>query len=220
MKMSHLFSAWRKALMVGCIWYGAFTASIAYEVRKLTLDELVDRSIMIASVRINSAMIAIATLGERSIDCGYDYSASIIDKYKGNGISTIVFRSSDRLTIGNSYLVFTNVVNFGSMRDHLSRGRNDQSAYDTCTKEGPKLAASEWHGEIYEFDDLLLSESDGKWLKDKFQVVTFPPRVNVVDVKFGGASVPEDVAAYHSYIALDRRQVFDELRRLVLAAPD
>lgn len=126
---------------------------MGYQINNTTFSELFDKSVSVSRVKINSANLVVNKTVNGIYNCGYNYSAKVISKYKG-GNTSLSFRSNSQLLVGNEYIIFTNREYLGAKLKYLSMGNNNRQAYISCSTGSVTLFANEVYGEIMEFDSL------------------------------------------------------------------
>ena len=202
---------------VGSLWmFSTLQFALAYQVAKISLEELVKRSSDIAHVEIRAANEVTIQNGEGAISCGYDYEARVIERFKGLDEPTIKFRSVDWLTMGAEYVVFASTENFGSKLRFLSMGRDDHDIYERCAQGGSGLYVSEWHGEAFQFDYVGESLDQQRWLKSQADHLQVGPGVARREVDFSVISIPDEYADFYSFTAYR----WTDIRRVLTATDE
>lgn len=187
---------------------------LAYEVAAISIGDLMSRSTAVVHGRITAAQEVLIQRESGPINCGFDYEADVIERFKGEVGARIAFRSADSLTMGSEYLLFASEQDLGAMRRFLAMGRHDQDAFEICTRRSPGLFVSAWHGEALEFDYIGESLDEQRWLKTQAKLEV-GPEVKQRPVTFQSDSVPEEYADHYSFTALR----WTDVRKMLVGDP-
>jgi hypothetical protein len=187
----------------------------AYEVARISLEDMAKRSSDVAHVKILAAHEVEVESSGKVVSCGYNYEARVIERLKGSSGSKITFRSADSLRLGSEYVVFASEDDLGSMRRFLSMGRDDHDAYEKCTQSDAGVYVSTWHGETLEFDYIGEALDQQRWLIRLHDHLVVGANVARREVNFAAASVPGEYVDAYSFTALSwadvRRAIAESL---------
>ncbi len=166
----------------------------------ISLEELYIRSSEVADVKIINATLVEYSGEEKSLFCGFDYEAVVINSFKGKR-EKIMFRTHSSLYVGYSYLIFFNDQYADAGISFLSMGSNDNTSYEKCSAEAPDLFTSSMSGDIFEFDPIAEIFIEGKWLKHDVDHLKIPNDIETKFIDFNDAKISEDYFLSYNLIS-------------------
>jgi len=167
--------------------------SVAYQLQPRDLAERVARAVATVRVKVvEGAEIRIAETDGTPVSCGFDYRARVLEVL-GEGMSVgevVRFRSMDELRLGRDYLVLFGSNYLDAALSFTAMGRDRPDLLERCQETAPKLFASAFHGEVFEFDEFGEVETGSEWIKVVSDATTMPQNAETRPVSLSGAEAP------------------------------
>jgi hypothetical protein len=165
------------SLILGAVL--AATGSPASEFPPLDIDELIDRTRVIARIEIVERRTRRYRHGEKELSCGYAYRARVHEELKGVGAREITFWTADNLELstGEQYLVLLYESGLDSWQTQLlSRRSLDEERQSLCLRLGADLGVG-YPPAVSRFDPKLENETGQRWFEAEEWIVDIPNSV-------------------------------------------
>lgn len=167
--------------------------SIAYQLMPTDLAEKVTRAAAVARVNIVEGIeVRISDVDGTSVICGFDYRARVVEPFeKSMGVGQEVrFRSMDELRVGGDHLVLFGIHYLDAALSFTSMGRDRPDLLERCREGAPKLFASIFHGQIFEFYVLAQALMGSEWIEVSSDATRLPENAEAREVTLRGVDSP------------------------------